>query len=165
MSGPPMCSAKLKERGDRGPVRHLRERLKMRELLGSVLILGGMAIWLVSLIGIIRPLPRLWLPTRKRAGLLFGASFLICILGGAVLPPPTPEQLAARKEREEKAALERKEQEDKEALEAQKQLAAQREQREKALLEEQKWRDSFELANAFLDMKQKAPRKSRRNGT
>ena len=129
---------------------------------GVLLMLVGVAIGLISFVGIIRPLPRLWLPTRKRAAQVLGASFLMFIIGGMLLP--TPEESAAQNEREKKAALEK-----------QKQLAALKERERKAALkiakeenrkwreaalEEQKWRDTADLARAFFEMGQKDPPKA-----
>ena len=57
-------------------------------LLGSAGIVGG----LVSLIALIRPLRRLWLPTRKRAALALASSFILFGIGGSLLPGESPDQ-------------------------------------------------------------------------
>lgn len=64
--------------------------------MGGFLILLSMVIGFVSFIGIIRPMRRLWLPTRKRAAVVFLSSFPLFILGGALLPDRTPEEPAVR---------------------------------------------------------------------
>ena len=59
--------------------------------MGGLLILVSMVTGTVAFISLIRPLPRLWLPTRKRATLVWIASFLLFATGGSLLPASTPE--------------------------------------------------------------------------
>ena len=49
-----------------------------------------MVVGTVAFISLIRPLPRFWLPTRKRAALVWIASFVLFATGGSLLPVPTP---------------------------------------------------------------------------
>ena len=60
--------------------------------MGGLLILISMVAGTVAFISLIRPLPRLWLPTRKRAALVWIASFVLLLTGGSLLPDPTPPQ-------------------------------------------------------------------------
>ena len=68
--------------------------------MGGLLILISMVAGTVAFISLIRPLPRFWLPTRKRAALVWIASFVLFATGGSLLPVPTPgtqsEELAQR---------------------------------------------------------------------
>ena len=57
-------------------------------LLGSAGIVGG----LVSLIALIRPLRRLWLPTRKRAALCSSVVVYSVWDWGSLLPGESPDQ-------------------------------------------------------------------------
>ena len=66
------------------------------EHVASLLILLSMATGTAALIALIRPLPRIYLPTRKRAGIVWAISFLLFGLGGGMLPTPTPEERAAQ---------------------------------------------------------------------
>ena len=79
--------------------------------MGGFLILLSMVIGFVSFIGIIRPMRRLWLPTRKRAAVVWLASFPLFILGGALLPDRTPEEPAVREVGEQEVAQGEPEQE------------------------------------------------------
>ena len=81
--------------------------------MGGFLILLSMVIGFVSFIGIIRPMRRLWLPTRKRAAVVFLASFPLFILGGVLLPDRTSEESAVREvgEQEQQVAQGETEQE------------------------------------------------------
>ena len=58
--------------------------------MGGLLILISMVAGTVAFISLIRPLPRFWLPTRKRAALVWIASFVLFATGGSLLPVPTP---------------------------------------------------------------------------
>ena len=69
--------------------------------MGEFLILMGLATGLTALIALIRPLPRVYLPTRKRAFYLFAASFLVFGMGGSMLPEPAGEQLAHESEHQD----------------------------------------------------------------
>ncbi len=55
--------------------------------MGGLLILVGLAGFLFGLVSLIRPLGRLRVETRKQAGLVVGASFVVILAGGAILPP------------------------------------------------------------------------------
>ena len=81
--------------------------------MGGFLILLSMVIGFVSFIGLIRPMRRLWLPTRKRAAVVCLASFPLFILGGALLPDRTSEEPAVREvgEQEQQVAQRETEQE------------------------------------------------------
>lgn len=59
----------------------------MREFLALCLALSFFVISSVSFVAIIRPLPKLWLGTRKKALQGLGASFLLLILAMFVIPP------------------------------------------------------------------------------
>ena len=76
----------------------------MSTIASALLVLAAMAIGLVSFIGIIRPLPSLWLPTRKRAAQAFGGAFVLLIIGLLLAPKPTPEELERRKAEEQQQA-------------------------------------------------------------
>lgn len=67
----------------------------MRDL-GGVIALIGMVLFIVSIITLVRPIKRIKLGTRKRAGLALGASVVLFIVGASIMPPPTPEEKAAR---------------------------------------------------------------------
>ena len=62
--------------------------------MGGLLILISMAAGTVAFISLIRPLPRFWLPTRKRAAIAWVASFVLLFIGAALSPTPKPEELA-----------------------------------------------------------------------
>ena len=62
--------------------------------MGGLLILISMAAGTVAFIALIRPLPRFWLPTRKRAAIAWVASFVLLFIGAALSPTPKPEELA-----------------------------------------------------------------------
>lgn len=73
----------------------------MTEALGGSLVLLSMLTFAVGLVALIRPLPRLKLGSRARAGGLVVASFLAFAVGGSLLPPeptktpgPKPQQPA-----------------------------------------------------------------------
>ena len=66
------------------------------EHIGGLLILLSMATGTAALIALIRPLPRIYLPTRKWAAIVWAISFLLFGLGGAMLPTPNPEERAAQ---------------------------------------------------------------------
>ena len=53
-----------------------------------------------SFIALFRPLPRIGLPTRKRAAVVWAASWVLMVIGGALAPEPTPEELVDRAEAE-----------------------------------------------------------------
>lgn len=69
----------------------------MGTIVSALLVLAATALGLVSFVGIIRPLPRLWLPTRKRAAQAFGGAFALLIIGGMSAPEPTPEESKRQK--------------------------------------------------------------------
>lgn len=74
----------------------------MREFLGGLLALVSLGAMGISLIAIIRPLPKLNLPTRRKAALAFAASFALMIVAGAILPtrPPSEAQTTSTSARE-----------------------------------------------------------------
>lgn len=82
-------------------------RWEMRENLGVIIVLLSLLVLLVSVVALVWPLKSLKLGTRKRALLGIGASLLLFIVGGAIIPPAAPEQVAAREAQraKEKAAL------------------------------------------------------------
>ena len=67
--------------------------------MGGLLILISMVTGTVAFISLIQPLPRFWLPTRKRATVVWVASFVLLFIGAGPSPNPTPEELAAQKAR------------------------------------------------------------------
>ena len=58
------------------------------ETVGVLLILTGLASGFISLIAIIRPFPRFWLPTRKRGVAVFVLSILLIGFGGSLQKNP-----------------------------------------------------------------------------
>ena len=66
--------------------------------MGGLLILISMAAGTVAFISLIRPLPRFWLPTRKRAAIAWVASFVLLFIGAALSPNPKPEELAMQEQ-------------------------------------------------------------------
>lgn len=79
----------------------------MAETVGLLLALASMVGGLVALVCLVRPSRRLRLPTRKAAGVALIASLVGFGVGGSLLPPPTPEQLAARHAERERKRMER----------------------------------------------------------
>ena len=70
--------------------------------MGELLILISMAAGTVAFISLIRPLPRFWLPTRKRAAIVWIASFVLFYAGDSLIPRPTvPHPTSARQPEEE----------------------------------------------------------------
>ena len=65
--------------------------------LGGIFILAGLALLIVGFIALIRPLPSLWLPTRKAAALALLGSLVSCGVGGSLVPKPTEQQLATQR--------------------------------------------------------------------
>ncbi len=55
--------------------------------MGGLLILVGLTGLIFGLVNLVRPLGWLGVETRKQAGLVVGASVVVMILGGAILPP------------------------------------------------------------------------------
>ena len=68
--------------------------------MGGFLIFISMVTGTAAFISLIRPLPRFWLPTRKRAAIVWIASFVLFGIGGELLPEPTPEEARAQAEME-----------------------------------------------------------------
>ena len=62
--------------------------------VSGLLILISVITGTASFIALIRPLPGLWLPTRKRAAIAWVASFVLLFIGAALSPNPKPEELA-----------------------------------------------------------------------
>ena len=69
--------------------------------MSTLLVLVALAVGVVSLVGIIRPLPHLGLSTRKRAAKSFGAPFLLLAIAGMLAPKRTPEELEKQKAEEQ----------------------------------------------------------------
>jgi len=59
----------------------------MKETLGELIVFIGFVAFVVSVIALIRPMPRFKLPTRGRAGLLLAGSLVLTLAGGVLLPP------------------------------------------------------------------------------
>ena len=68
--------------------------------MGGLFIFISMVTGTAAFISLIRPLPGLWLPTRKRAAIVWIASFVLLSIGGELLPEPTPEEARAQAEME-----------------------------------------------------------------
>ena len=71
--------------------------------MSGFLIFISMVTGTASFIALFRPLPRIGLPTRKRAAVVWAASWVLVVIGGALAPEPTPEELADRAEAEPEA--------------------------------------------------------------
>lgn len=97
----------------------------MREFLGVMLILSAFAMFVLSIVVLVKPLKEIHLGSRKRGVLLLVASFVLLVVGESTLPPATPEEIAARAaeraretaEREKANTARRKAREDEEAAE------------------------------------------------
>ena len=61
--------------------------------MGGLLILISVVTGTVAFISLIRPLPRFWLPTRKRAALVWIVSFVLLFISAALISNPAPEEL------------------------------------------------------------------------
>ena len=72
----------------------------MADLLIFVSIVTGTA----SFIALFKPLPRIGLPTRKRALAVWASSLVLLFAGSALIPEPTPEELRERAEAEQERA-------------------------------------------------------------
>ena len=83
---------------------------ELREPFASPLLaLVIFGAFILSCIAIIRPLPQLWLSTRKRAGYVCILSFGFMLVAARLSPeppPPTPEELAAQAAEEKKRKAE-----------------------------------------------------------
>ena len=67
--------------------------------MGEFLIFVSMAVGITAFIALIRPFPRIYLPTRKRAIYLLMSAFLMFVLGGSMLPDlPDSEQTVRQDE-------------------------------------------------------------------
>ena len=66
--------------------------------MGGLLIFISMVTGTAAFISLIRPLPRLWLLTRKRAAIAWVASFVLLFIGAALSPNPKPEELAMQEQ-------------------------------------------------------------------
>lgn len=55
-------------------------------VIGGLLIFIGLAGLILGVVTLIYPIQRLRIPTRKMAGIVLGASFVVMIVGGAVTP-------------------------------------------------------------------------------
>ena len=71
--------------------------------MGGFLIVISMVTGTASFIALFRPFPRIGLPTRKRAAVVWAASWVLLGIGGALAPEPTPEEPVARAEAEPEA--------------------------------------------------------------
>lgn len=60
------------------------------EALGSLIVVVGFLACVVGFIALIRPLPSFGLPSRRRAALVLIGSLLAILVGGALVPSPTP---------------------------------------------------------------------------
>ena len=72
--------------------------------MDGLLILISMVTGTAAFFALFKPLPRLWLPTRKRAAVVWVASFVLLFIGAGLSPNPTPEELAAQKAEEQQQA-------------------------------------------------------------
>lgn len=79
----------------------------MREFFGGLLVLAAFALFIISIIALIKPLKTLKLGSRKRAALALVGSFILMMIGGSILPPPSPEEVAAREAEEAQAKAKR----------------------------------------------------------
>ena len=68
--------------------------------MSDFLIFISMVTGTASFIALFRPFPRIGLPTRKRAAVVWVASWVLLGIGGVLAPEPTPEELAARADAE-----------------------------------------------------------------
>jgi hypothetical protein len=67
----------------------------MRDFAAAMLMLASFAVFVAAVIALFRPLPRVWMGTRKRALAGFGVSFGLFIATAAVMP--APDKSATRK--------------------------------------------------------------------
>lgn len=67
----------------------------MGEFFGGLLVLASLAGFIVAIIALIKPIPKIGLSSRKRALLAIPASFIVMLMGGALLPPVEKEAVAA----------------------------------------------------------------------
>jgi micrococcal nuclease len=63
--------------------------------MGTLLILAGLVGLIVGVVSLVRPIQRLRIATRKQAGLVTAASFVIVMIGGALSPADAGNQSAA----------------------------------------------------------------------
>lgn len=56
------------------------------ESLSSIFILGGTVLFVLSAVGLFKPLPKLWIATRKRAGAALLCSLGSWMVGGIMAP-------------------------------------------------------------------------------
>lgn len=64
----------------------------MRDFIAFCLLMSCFAVFVASLVALIRPLPKVWLGSRKRALGGFGVSFLLLILTAIVIPTPEDDE-------------------------------------------------------------------------
>ena len=77
--------------------------------VAGILVLIAFGALVLSIIALVYPLPKFWLPTRKRAGRVCGLSLVLMFVSAPFLPeptPPTPEELAAIAAEERRAKIE-----------------------------------------------------------
>lgn len=100
------------------------------ETLGGLIGLAGLIGFVLAIVCLIKPIKALKMGTRKRALAGLGISFVVMMIGGSLMPDPTPEELAAREAERaaaaEKAAVEKADREKSEGERAAQELAAQK---------------------------------------
>ena len=109
----------------------------------SVLSAFSSLMFVISVIALIRPLPSIKLPTRKRALLTLVATFIFIIILGEFKPPPTPEELARieKLEQEKKqTGIERERQEQERKKRIKRERIAREQKRVKERIEREKER-------------------------
>ena len=65
------------------------------EAVGGLFVLVGLGLFLVALVALFRPIPKLKLGTRGRAGLALVGSVVLFIVGGSLLPEVEPSAATA----------------------------------------------------------------------
>ncbi|MBB6191495.1 hypothetical protein FHS51_001722 [Sphingobium wenxiniae] len=63
----------------------------MRDLIAGVALLGSLAAFGASVIAMFKPLPRLGMPTRRRALAGIGVAFALFVMTAIVIPAPSPD--------------------------------------------------------------------------
>ncbi len=67
-----------------------------QEDIGGTIALVAMVGFIIGAVALIRPIQKIKLGTRKRAGLMMAAAFVLFFVGASIMPKPTPEMIAAR---------------------------------------------------------------------
>lgn len=78
----------------------------MSAVLGLIFVLAGTALLIASIVALIRPIPKLFMPTRKRAGAGLLIALVVGTIGGALSPDQQP-AVAATSDRSEVATPEK----------------------------------------------------------